>query len=370
MKKEAGFSLIELVVAMAVLALIMGAMVHLFGGSVVSLHTGSKQEVVYEEARLVMNELKTTLRYADKDSITPQEPDGKTTVFTYSGTMWNRHMDIGADAASNIPYDVTVEWQEAGNGLKQLKVTRTDKTKNGDNKKVTVFPQDSANSLFKEGSAFPITWFEDSTVTLSDGSHPAMYKIALPVQYVLNGKPQLQTLITKVVPSKDEEEESIEQEMFKLYSSLVTIWHKLRNGENLTGAERLLLDDFKAYYGTTSDSLWQLGRNDRIREYLLKTKYDGKWPSMKIGGETVYINPYGYDNNKDPIIVNNIFIIGYRDPNQGTGWNVGYVYDTKEKVWYKSTISKYDFSVSNSWNNVKAEIDKRVANGTWEKVKR
>lgn len=42
MKKEAGFSLIELVVAMAVLALIMGAMVHLFGSSVVSLHTGSK----------------------------------------------------------------------------------------------------------------------------------------------------------------------------------------------------------------------------------------------------------------------------------------------------------------------------------------
>ena len=40
MKKQAGFSLIELVVAMAVLALIMGAMVHLFGGSVTSLHTG------------------------------------------------------------------------------------------------------------------------------------------------------------------------------------------------------------------------------------------------------------------------------------------------------------------------------------------
>lgn len=67
MKKQAGFSLIELVVAMAVLALIMGAMVHLFGGSVTSLHTGARQEVVYEEARLLMNELKTTLRYADKD---------------------------------------------------------------------------------------------------------------------------------------------------------------------------------------------------------------------------------------------------------------------------------------------------------------
>ena len=31
MKKQSGFTLIELVVAMAVLGLIMGAMVHLFG---------------------------------------------------------------------------------------------------------------------------------------------------------------------------------------------------------------------------------------------------------------------------------------------------------------------------------------------------
>ena len=74
MKKQSGFTLIELVVAMAVLGLIMGAMVHLFGSSVTSLHVGARQEVVYEEARLLMNELKTTLRYADKDSIDPEQP--------------------------------------------------------------------------------------------------------------------------------------------------------------------------------------------------------------------------------------------------------------------------------------------------------
>ena len=48
MKKQSGFTLIELVVAMAVLGLIMGAMVHLFGSSVTSLHVGARQEVVYE----------------------------------------------------------------------------------------------------------------------------------------------------------------------------------------------------------------------------------------------------------------------------------------------------------------------------------
>ena len=116
MKKQSGFSLIELIVAMAVLALIMGAMVHLFGSSVTSLQAGSKQEVVYEEARLLMNELKTTLRYAD--SINPQNPDDK---ISYSGTMWNRHMDIGAADADNISYDITVEWFDAGGWLKTAK---------------------------------------------------------------------------------------------------------------------------------------------------------------------------------------------------------------------------------------------------------
>ena len=61
MKKQSGFTLIELVVAMAVLGLIMGAMVYLFGSSVTSLHVGARQEVVYEEARLLMNELIRTV---------------------------------------------------------------------------------------------------------------------------------------------------------------------------------------------------------------------------------------------------------------------------------------------------------------------
>ena len=106
MKKQSGFTLIELVVAMAVLGLIMGAMVHLFGSSVTSLHVGARQEVVYEEARLLMNELKTTLRYADKDSIKYPEPD----VLTYSGTMWDRHMDISQ--GNNKAYNIRVEWQK------------------------------------------------------------------------------------------------------------------------------------------------------------------------------------------------------------------------------------------------------------------
>lgn len=363
MKKQSGFSLIELIVAMAVLALIMGAMVHLFGSSVTSLQAGSKQEVVYEEARLLMNELKTTLRYADKDSIDPKKPITGTNEFSYKGNIWDRHMEIGK--GENKEYKIKVEWKDVAK--KQLQVTR----ENADGKKITVFPADVNNSVF-EGQ-FPIT---AETITLNDGSSVIMYNIALPVQYLLNGQMKTQTLETKVVPSRDEEEESIEQELFKLYSSLVTIWHKLQNGENLTGAERLLLDDFKAYYKTTSDSLWQLGRNDRIRDYLLKTKYDGTWPSIQIDGETVYINPYGYDNNKDPITIDNIFVIGYADAGQTSGWNVSYVYDKTEKAWYRGKYkkttppSRESFSVTDKWSVVKEKINNLVYAGKWEKVTR
>lgn len=344
MRKQAGFSLIELVVAMAVLALIMGAMIHLFGSSTVSLHTGAKQEVVYEEARLLMNELKTTLRYADKDSIDPEKPTFGTNELTYNGSIWDRHMDISQ--GRNKDYKITVEWKD--DTKKQLQVTYeniTDSTK-----KVTVFPKDIKNSVF-EGN-FPIT---AESITLNDSNTVIIYKIALPVQYELNGEMKTQTLETKVVPSKDEISETIEEKILKEYTNLVSIRHKITNGNVLTSLERKLLDDFKSFFGQSSDTLWQLGKNDRIREYLLKEKYTGTWPSVDINGETVYMNPYGYDNNNDPITIDNIFLIGYTNPQQATGWNVNYVYNPENKQWY---YTKKGESVNKPLNEVKEMLNK------------
>lgn len=363
MKKQSGFTLIELVVAMAVLGLIMGAMVHLFGSSVTSLHVGARQEVVYEEARLLMNELKTTLRYADKDSIDPEQPTVSTSKFSYKGNLWDRHMDIAQ--GTNKEYKVTVEWKD--DTKKQVQVTREDITDGS--KKITVFPNDSNNSIF-EGK-FPVT---SEKLTLNDGNTVIMYKIALPLQYEFNGQMKTQTLETKVVPSKDEVTETPEEKMLKEYTSLVSIWHKLKNGEVLTSSERNSLDDFKKFFKTNNDSLWQLGRNDRIREYLLSEKYGGIWPSINIEGETVYLNPYGYDNNKDPITVDNIFVIGHTDPNKVSSWNVSYVYDNKKKVWYRGKLNnrgeRASFSVVNKWSVVKEMIKERVTAGTWESVTR
>ncbi|WP_337774777.1 prepilin-type N-terminal cleavage/methylation domain-containing protein, partial [Phascolarctobacterium faecium] len=342
MKKQSGFTLIELVVAMAVLGLIMGAMVYLFGSSVTSLHVGARQEVVYEEARLLMNELKTTLRYADKDSIKYPEPD----VLTYSGTMWDRHMDISQ--GNNKAYNIRVEWQDAENGLKRLKVTRVTDGK----QETTLFPTDSANSVFKEGSQFPITPEE----IMVNGSSIVMYKIVLPLQYEFNGQMKTQTLETKVVPSKDEVTETPEEKMLKEYTSLVSIWHKLKNGEVLTSSERNSLDDFKKFFGTSNDSLWQLGNNDKIREYLLSEKYGGAWFSVNINGKTVYMNPYGYGDTNVPITVDNVFLIGYTDPDKTTGWNVNYVYNPENNKWYH-LIKKGGVSVSLPINKVKDLIN-------------
>ena len=149
------------------------------------------------------------------------------------------------------------------------------------------------------------------------------------------------------------------------YTSLVSIWHKLKNGEVLTSSERNSLDDFKKFFGTSNDSLWQLGNNDKIREYLLSEKYGGAWFSVNINGKTVYMNPYGYGDTNVPITVDNVFLIGYTDPDKTTGWNVNYVYNPENKKWYH-LIKNSGVSVSLPFNKVKDLI----SGSGWEIVGR
>lgn len=349
MKKQAGFSLIELVVAMAVLALIMGAMVHLFGGSVTSLHAGARQEVVYEEARLLMNELKTTLRYADKDSIKLEKLDDKTTTFSYSGTMWDRHMDI--KDGQNISYDIIVQWKDAGNGLKQLEVKRfTD----GKLETTTLFPTDSANSVFKEGSPFPIT---AETVY----KEVVMYKIALPVQYLLNGKRQTQTLETKVVPSRDEITETPEEKMRREYMEILEIGLIEQNNGPLSSKQEKLRDDF---YAKMSKNSSHLRSNDRIREYMCKEIYGGHWPSIDLTTSTgtkissVCFQPACFDMTN----VDNVFVMGrefnvrYDYSTWVGGWSVRTVYDHKRKLWRTGAGTTV---MSKNWDELEALMEKQ-----------
>ena len=326
MKKQSGFTLIELVVAMAVLGLIMGAMVHLFGSSVTSLHVGARQEVVYEEARLLMNELKTTLRYADKDSIDPEQPTVSTSKFSYKGNLWDRHMDIAQ--GTNKEYKVTVEWKD--DTKKQLQVTREDITDGS--KKITVFPNDSNNSIF-EGK-FPVT---SETLTLNDGNTVIMYKIALPLQYEFNGQMKTQTLETKVVPSDEGEKETIEERIYKSYHLLLSIAEKKASGTALTSSEQVEYNKFENYYiskGITNIN-YCIGNNDKLRTYILETKFNGTWPAKTINGVDVYMQPY-CDINSKPT-TNNVFVFGstsVMNESSNKNWNTNYIYDYERKSWY------------------------------------
>lgn len=326
MKKQSGFTLIELVVAMAVLGLIMGAMVHLFGSSVTSLHVGARQEVVYEEARLLMNELKTTLRYADKDSIDPEQPTVSTSKFSYKGNLWDRHMDIAQ--GTNKEYKVTVEWKD--DTKKQLQVTREDITDGS--KKITIFPNDSNNSIF-EGK-FPVT---SETLTLNDGNTVIMYKIALPLQYEFNGQMKTQTLETKVVPSEEGEKETIEERIYKSYYLLLSIAEKKASGTALTSSEQVEYNKFENYYiskGITNIN-YCIGNNDKLRTYILETKFNGTWPAKTINGVDVYMQPY-CDINSKPT-TNNVFVFGstsVMNESSNKNWNTNYIYDYERKSWY------------------------------------
>ena len=326
MKKQSGFTLIELVVAMAVLGLIMGAMVHLFGSSVTSLHVGARQEAVYEEARLLMNELKTTLRYADKDSIDPEQPTVSTSKFSYKGNLWDRHMDIAQ--GTNKEYKVTVKWKD--DTKKQLQVTREDITDGS--KKITVFPNDSNNSIF-EGK-FPVT---SETLTLNDGNTVIMYKIALPLQYEFNGQMKTQTLETKVVPSEEGEKETIEERIYKSYHLLLSIAEKKASGTALTSSEQVEYNKFENYYiskGITNIN-YCIGNNDKLRTYILETKFNGTWPAKTINGVDVYMQPY-CDINSKPT-TNNVFVFGstsVMNESSNKNWNTNYIYDYERKSWY------------------------------------
>lgn len=354
MKKQAGFSLIELVVAMAVLALIMGAMVHLFGGSVTSLHTGARQEVVYEEARLLMNELKTTLRYADKDSIKYQEPD----VLTYSGMMWDRHMDISQ--GNNKAYNIRVEWQDTGNDLKQLEVKRfTD----GKLETTTLFPTDSANSVFKEGSPFPIIPEE---IIVNDNS-VVMYKIALPLQYEFNGQMKTQTLETKVVPSKDEDNETIEEKLMREYREVLNVGIKVKYKETLSASEEKLKDDFMVNYydayGIKHNKDFVMSNNANICEYLHLVRYKGTWPTADFNGTKIYLEPcsHGKDGKGD-FTSEDIFIVGLNN-NEYSGWYVNYAYNPDNKKWY---YTKNGASVNKSLSEVK----KLLNSSNWQLIEK
>ena len=175
MRNKAGFTLIELLVGMLVTMLIMGALVSLFSSTVQSQMSGFKQQEVYAQARAVMNDLKTTLRYADSAAVFYDTSGNKISSPTYDNTKIASKVEYTAtiynsSTAANESVSMKIEWLD--NNKKRLKITKTiDGSAQPDEK----FPKDDSNSVFKgDGSDFPITINKDDD---------SLYHINLPYKY-------------------------------------------------------------------------------------------------------------------------------------------------------------------------------------------
>ena len=178
MRKQAGFTLIELLVGMLVTVLIMGALVSLFSSTVQSEISGFKQQEVYAQARAVVNDLKTTLRYADGAAVFYHGTNPKTPItapkentgavknidsIEYAATIYN------SSTEANESVKMTIEWKD--NSKKQIKITK----EVGTSSKESYFPNSTDNSVFKgDGSDFPITINKDDD---------SLYHINLPYKY-------------------------------------------------------------------------------------------------------------------------------------------------------------------------------------------
>lgn len=164
-----------------------------------------------------------------------------------------------------------------------------------------------------------------------------MYKIALPLQYEFNGQMKTQTLETKFVPSEEGEKETIEERIYKSYHLLLSIAEKKASGTALTSSEQVEYNKFENYYiskGITNIN-YCIGNNDKLRTYILETKFNGTWPAKTINGVDVYMQPY-CDINSKPT-TNNVFVFGstsVMNESSNKNWNTNYIYDYERKSWY------------------------------------
>ena len=197
-----------------------------------------------------------------------------------------------------------------------------------------------------------------------------MYKIALPLQYEFNGQMKTQTLETKVVPSKDEEELSWMEKLSKAYYD---IW-KLRTKKisDMTDGEKDYLEEYKNFLnnGNGGYADWKLASNVDIRKFLfdkygVEDSVGGKtWPTVSVNGDVLYIQPHAA---KDiPAAMEDVVIFaGCKELK--SDWNTSYIYNRDENVWYHNPSEKDNkiWLPGKTWAEVKSEL---LSSG-WIKVK-
>lgn len=204
MNKRGGFTLIELIVGMAICTVIFGAFIMLFNQGAGNMAHGMNQEQAYEEARVAVREIKTTLKYADPDQVDPKEPLIRSTQLKYPGSMFLKHMDPKISNEDTVNYKTTITWY--GSKKKQIKIQVQD-TDNSNKDLVTpiIFPKQEANSGFSgNGDDFPVVYQEytgsETGSGTAGGTGTKVYMIKLPVKYKSGNDEVIEILSAFVTP--------------------------------------------------------------------------------------------------------------------------------------------------------------------------
>lgn len=248
MRNKAGFTLVELLVGMLVTGLIMGALVSLFSSTVQSQMSGFKQQEVYAQARAVVNDLKTTLRYADSAAVFYQGTNLKTPItapkenteavknidgIEYFATIYN------SSTAANESVKMTIEWKDSAK--KQIKITK----KIDSSSSFSYFPNSTDNSVFKgDGSDFPITVNKDDD---------SLYHIKLPYKYkfALSGD-KTDTLITDVLKGEENSTSGAPPILLASYAN----FHLANNAVLSTQNGAVIALNAKILNGSTNNSIF------------------------------------------------------------------------------------------------------------------
>ena len=199
MQKRNGFTLLELIVGMSVFLLLIGGIVGLFTTGIQSFLTGKEQAGTYAEARAVMNDLKTTLRYADENSINLINGE-----LSYSGSMV-----LGTETNKKpTSFSRKVTWVDDSH--QQLNIAKVDDGKTTEFQ----FPTNPKNNAFSEAQYLKV--YEELLGTTPDAkpfpifqdTEDGVYDIVLPIKHrVTNNANKVEVLRTKV-NIKDNEEKN------------------------------------------------------------------------------------------------------------------------------------------------------------------
>lgn len=315
MKKRDGFTLIELIVGMAIMAIIFGGIVYIFGASTKAMQAGQNQQQAYEDARVTMDILKTSLRYAVLDdtsrAMSPAQPDKTTTSLTYYTKQFDLHWDV-TNGETKI-YKVVVDFKTGTNpnsttawtsGKKQLVVTITDEDGKQVSKSPFKYPQYETNSGWASDADFPIIYGEENSTDGAFKTGITLYNIHLPFVYKIAGSDKTETLDSRVQPVSEDHYNKVmsdgsgsgtdttdttatvtaaAQKMVDQYNLIVSARNKVDAGasKTLTSEEKTA---YQAFYKAEKNNAGTY--NGLINDYMFNVLYGGAWPSYKVSYST------------------------------------------------------------------------------------